>query len=96
VQAGETIPFEGGEIRLVGGVTRKIFWQPEVLAEFLSADQIAELQPTISRTELDKAVAAGAPTGQKKIAKEQCLEALKAAGAVVEKPKVSIDYRKIS
>ena len=96
VQAGETIPFEGGEIRLVGGVTRKIFWQPEVLAEFLSADQIAELQPTIGRTELDKAVAAGAPTGQKKIAKEQCLEALKAAGAVVEKPKVSIDYRKIS
>ncbi len=95
-QAGGSIGFEGGEIGLRESTYRKIGWNPDVLRRFLSEEQIAELRPTISKAELDKAVSDGAPRGQKGTAKEQCLLALKEAGSVEEKQVKSIEYRKVS
>lgn len=95
-QAGGSIGFEGGEIGLRESTYRKIGWNPDVLRRFLSEEQIAELRPTIGKTELDKAVSDGAPRGQKGTAKEECLLALKEAGSVEEKQVKSIEYRKVS
>lgn len=95
-QAGGSIGFDGGEIGLRESTYRKISWNPEVLLRFVSEDQLAELRPTISKTEIDKAVSEGAPRGEKGAAKEACLLALKEAGSVEEKLSKSISYRKVS
>jgi CRISPR/Cas system-associated exonuclease Cas4 (RecB family) len=94
-QAGGKIAFDGGEIVLNESPRKTILWNPEVLRNFLSADQVAGLRPTISRKELEQAVSDGAPIRQKGKAKELCIQALKDAGSVEEKLVKSIEYRKV-
>lgn len=91
--AGGRIAFDGGEIELKESTRKTITWNPEIVAEYVAEEHRDELRPTISKTALEKAVAASAPRGQKGTAKEAVLDALREAGCVDEKTTKSLAYR---
>ena len=58
----------------------------------MGTDAIAELRPTIKKSDLEKAVADAAPRGQKGTAKEACLAALRAEGCITETSYRALEY----
>ena len=92
--APEGLPVEGGRLVLREGSRKTVYWAPEVLGKYMFPEAIDALRPTIGKGELEDAIAAGAPRGQKGKAKAEVLEALAAAGAVEEKKFRSIAFEK--
>lgn len=96
VAAGGSIAFDGGEITLKETTRRNIEWRPDILRSYLTDHELSELRPTISKTDLERAVSAAAPSGKKKQAKDDCIADLKEAGAIEETVSKSLEYRKVS
>lgn len=102
-QVKEAVKAAGGEIETDAGtlslndVTRRtIQWAPHLLNTFLTEDQIAGLTPTIGKKQLEDAVAANAPRGQKGSAKQECMKKLTESGYVKETTSQQIKFKKAS
>lgn len=93
--AGGSIIVGECEMALTERTRATVIYDPDALKEFLSGDDIASLRPTISKTDLEKAVAAAAPRGQKGTAKEACMRLLRERGKIEETKYSVLEYRKI-